>query len=207
VIVVIATGSSGSDPDPKETPNELAFLDGIPQDGAWLGDPDAPVVLEEYADLQCPFCQQFALNNLEPIVKDFVKTGEVRIRLRMVSILGPDSETAAQFWNATQKQNRAWQFAEAFYIHQKPENSGYVNDDFLRARAKDAGVDADQAFTDQKSATVTSARQADTKAFDDAKLDGTPAFRMGPKDGELRTVEAADVATELQKDVEKAQGT
>jgi protein-disulfide isomerase len=125
----------------------------------------------------------------------------------MVSILGPDSEKAAQFWNATQKQSRAWQFAEAFYVNQKPENSGYVTDDFLRARAEEAGVDADQAFTDQKSAEVTSAREADAKAFEDAAFDGTPSFRVGQKDGKLRTVDVKDVPSELQKEVEKSSGS
>ena len=31
-------------------------LKGIPQNGFVLGDPNAPVTLVEYIDLQCPIC-------------------------------------------------------------------------------------------------------------------------------------------------------
>ena len=36
------------------------LLRGIPQAGIALGSPDAPVTLVEYADLQCPFCAEWA---------------------------------------------------------------------------------------------------------------------------------------------------
>ena len=151
VAVVLITGGGDPEPEPEET---VAMFEGIPQDGAWLGDPDAPVVVEEYADLQCPFCKQFALENLEPIIRDFVRTGDVRLRLRMVSILGPESETAAGVFGAARQQDKGWQFAEAFFAEQGVEGSGYVDEEFLRERAEEAGLDVDKALADADSDVV-----------------------------------------------------
>lgn len=40
-----------------------ALLRGVPQAGATLGWSSAPVVMEDYTDLQCPTCRQFALRS------------------------------------------------------------------------------------------------------------------------------------------------
>lgn len=208
VVAVVLIGSAGDKEDDERDSNErIAMFDGVAQDGEWLGDPNAPVVMEEYADLQCPFCKQFATTNLEPIVTDFVKSGEVRIRLRMVSILGPDSETAARYFQAAALQNKGWQFAEAFYAKQGVEGSSYVNTEFLEARAKEAGVDTAKAKADERKPEVGAAVEEDQNAFTEAKLGGTPSFRIGQKDGALRSVEVDSLATELQKEVEKAGGS
>jgi hypothetical protein len=50
-----------------------SLFDGIPQDSDALGDPDAPVTLVEYADLQCPFCAQWASRTLPDLVEDYVR--------------------------------------------------------------------------------------------------------------------------------------
>jgi predicted DsbA family dithiol-disulfide isomerase len=207
VAVVLVTGGgddNGGDGKGGDGP-QLAMFDGIAQEGAWLGDPNAPVVMEEYADLQCPFCKEFALNNLEPIIRDFVRSGEVRIRLRMIAILGPESEAAARWFQAAAQENRGWQFSEAFYAEQGIEGTGYADEKFLRARAEDAGLDPDKLAGAVASGPVTSAAQADQRAFEEAGLEGTPSFRIGPKDGKLRTVQIDQLPTELQKEVEKSQ--
>ena len=62
-----------------------------------LGDPDAPVTVTEYLDLQCPACAAAARETLPALVRDHVRTGEVKLDARTLHFLGPDSERAARF--------------------------------------------------------------------------------------------------------------
>ena len=48
----------------------------------FLGSPDAPVTLVEYADLQCPFCAEWARGTFPAIVDEYVRPGQVRIEFR-----------------------------------------------------------------------------------------------------------------------------
>ena len=84
--VAIALVTSGG--DDEQPPARVTLFDGIPQDGAWLGRADAPVVVEEYADLQCPFCAAFSKDGLPQVVSEHVKTGQVRMRLRLLTFIG-----------------------------------------------------------------------------------------------------------------------
>ena len=146
VLVAVVTSRSGTTEKVSDA-DRVALFDGIPQSGEWLGAPDAPVVVEEYADLQCPFCADFATRGLPPIVRDFVRPGDVRMRLRLLAFLGPDSVEGARAAVGAMEQNRGWDFTEAFYARQGEENSGYVTDDFLREVAGDVrGLDVDRAL-------------------------------------------------------------
>lgn len=48
----------------------------------WLGSPDAPVTIIEYASLNCPHCAAFHEDVFDDFVSEFVDTGEVRFALR-----------------------------------------------------------------------------------------------------------------------------
>src|SRR5947207_606368 len=104
---------------------------GIPQSGRVLGRSDAPVTMVEFADLQCPFCAQYAQDALPTVVSRYIRAGKLKLELRLIAIIGPDSGKARRMAAAAQRQNRLWNFAELFYRNQGEENSGYVTDPFL----------------------------------------------------------------------------
>src|SRR5271154_2263812 len=68
ILMATGCGSNAGAPKPgvtqaNGTGAEVAsLLAGIPQRGNTLGDPTAPVTLEYFGDLQCPFCRQFTLD-------------------------------------------------------------------------------------------------------------------------------------------------
>ena len=89
--VLIATSSSGGAPatisivqPPATGINEYA-------DGEAIGPADAPVVLEVYADYQCPWCGKFAREMLPGLVRTYVAAGQLRIEERAIAFLGTGS--------------------------------------------------------------------------------------------------------------------
>lgn len=121
----------------------------------------------------------------------------MRLRLRIVSIVGPDSAKAAKLAAAARLQDRGWQFAEAFYAEQGAENSGYVNDVFLRERAEAAGLDVERALLDRNLEPGQRALAADERAFERAELGGTPGFRVGPRGAALSNFDATQVRSAI----------
>jgi len=50
---------------------------GLSEDGhAYRGNPDAPIVIKEYSDFQCPFCARFYEQTLPSIVQNQIATGD-----------------------------------------------------------------------------------------------------------------------------------
>jgi protein-disulfide isomerase len=155
------------------------LFDGIPQNGAVLGDPKAPVTMVEFADLQCPFCAQYTRSALPTIVKRYVRPGKLRIEFRPLTFIGPDSAKAGGAAAAAAERNRLWQFADLFYLNQGTENSGYVSDSFLRGIARGAGLDPAPLLAASKTPdSIPLLRQAESEAQRNA-ISTTPSFLLG----------------------------
>ena len=196
LVAVIFVSRAGTGEAARPQPAEsVALLRGIPQDGAWLGDPKAPVVVEEYADLQCPFCAQFAREVLPGVIRDHVRTGRVRLRLRLLTFLGSDSVRGGRVAAAAALQDRGWEFADLFYANQGAENSGYATDAFLDELAGQVpGLDAQRLERDRSSGAVRERLASDAAAARAAGVDSTPTVLVGPRGGELEAVDVGDAA-------------
>jgi protein-disulfide isomerase len=192
VVVIVVSQSGTSKPvSAKEGQTQANTLfTGIPQSGNVLGDPNAPVTIEEFVDLQCPFCRRFSQEGLPDIVDEYVKPGQAKIVLRTLTFIGPDSERGARVaWSAAE-QGKMFQFVENFYANHGEENSGYADETFLKKVAGGVeGLDVQKALDGRDSAKVTSSIQASQAAARKANVDSTPSFLVGPTDGQLSKIE------------------
>jgi len=192
VLIVVSASSSGDGGDTKleGVPEVNRRLAGIPQHGMVLGDPSAPVEVLEFADLQCPYCKAFTEDQLPPIIENQIKKGEVKLAFHNFTIIGEQSLPAGAAALAAGAQGRGWNFVELFYKNQGNENSGYADDEFLRAIAKGAGV-SDMAEWNEERQKVTAEVEATTAEAQELGFAGTPSLAIkGPGTAGLEPIEA-----------------
>src|SRR3954447_23825677 len=182
------SASSGSVADARES---SAMLAGIPQNSIVLGNAKAPVRVIEFADLQCPFCRNYALNTMPSLVKDYVRPGKVRMEFRSLAFIGDDSVRAARVAEAAAQQNKLWNFVDLAYFNQGKENSGWANDAALKRLAGAVpGLDANRAFAARDSAGVTASLKAADTLATSSGVQSTPTFLVG-RGANLKAVDAA----------------
>jgi protein-disulfide isomerase len=175
IAVSLGTGGGGSRTTPASTPQADVFA-GIPQHGTVLGRPSAPVTLHEYADLQCPYCAEWSRETLPSVVREYVRTGRLKLDFRGLGFIGPDSGKALRAVFAAGRQGKLWQLLDGLYSVQGGENSGWVTDGLLRESAAKAGLDVSKllADMDRVDSDVRGA-EADARA---AGVRSTPTFAL-----------------------------
>ncbi len=186
-----AIGSSTSGVAYTDAATVESLFKGIPQHGFVLGDPNAPVTLIEYIDLQCPVCKDFETNQLAPLVDKYVKTGKVKIKLQTWNIIdghypGDDDSLRGQKATiAAAKQNKAFDFAEILYNNQGVEGSNWMTDLVISRIASSVdGLNLSQLATDANSATTQNIiNDVDAYAASQPDFTGTPTFQLSQGNG------------------------
>ena len=206
VVLVVAAGGGDDDSGgggtagtaEEATGVELSreMLEGVPQSGTSLGDPDAPVVVTEFADLQCPFCAEYATNALPRVIQDHVRNGDVRLELRLLRFIGPDSERGARAAHHAATEDRMWDFVDLWYRNQGPEGTGYADDDYIRSLAEGAGIDADGAVQAANGTGFKRELEQAEADMEAAGLDSTPSFTVSVDGGPPEVLPLADLTGE-----------
>ncbi len=138
--VIIALSWSSAN-QPGKTDHDLALAEELPA----LGSPDAPVVIDEYSDFQCPFCGQFALTTFRQIEQAFITTGQVKFVFHNFAFLGAESQWAAEASYCAYEQGYFWEYHDVIFNNQAGENRGAFSKDNLKRFAKGI-VDDEAAF-------------------------------------------------------------
>ncbi|MEU6608834.1 DsbA family protein [Streptomyces shenzhenensis] len=165
-----------------------------------VGTADAPVVMIEYSDFQCPYCGKFARGTEPDLIRSYVDKGLLRIEWRNFPVFGQESEQAARAAWAAGRQDRFWAFHDQAYRTTHKKNTGAFSADKLTGMARAAGVpDIDRFREDMASDEASAAVQWDQEEGYSLGVTSTPAFLINgvpvlgaqPVDTFEQTIEAA----------------
>jgi protein-disulfide isomerase len=152
------------------------LVDGIPQRGTVIGRQSATVTLIQFEDLGCTHCREYMEDAFPVIVRDYVRTGLVKIDFRGLGEVTRASEPALRYTLAASRQKKLWQVAALFYENQSRLNE-LATDKGVKLLVRGLpGLDPVRLVADAKSVSVQ--RQADAHTAEAIRRDvpGTPWF-------------------------------
>ena len=109
--------------------------------GTAMGDPNAPVTIEEYSDFQCVYCARFSSDTEPRIIADYVSTGKVHFVYKNYAFLGQPSVDAAEASLCAADQGKFWEYHDILFANQAEGDARAFSDERLRAFAEAIGLD------------------------------------------------------------------
>ncbi len=141
-----------------------------------LGEADAPVLVFEYSDLQCPFCGAFDRNQFPTLKTDYIDMGKVRYVYRHfpLTMTHADAERAAEASECASDQDMFFEYIkEVFSDATRQQN---LSADVLREIADEVGLD----LTDYDACIAAASKgprvDQDVNSGNALSVSGTPTF-------------------------------
>jgi hypothetical protein len=185
-IVSISIGDGGPNTVAYEERAEVqGLVAGIAQDGARLGEEEAPVEIELFTDIRATTGAEFQAEVVDPVIEEYVREERAQISLRHFSFGRSGVTEAAIAATAAGEQGHQWQFAEI--VMRNLENAGPqgIDENFLKGAAEvTPGLEIDpwdEAFAEELEAQsedpeYESAIDRDGEQAFEAELPGEPAM-------------------------------
>lgn len=201
VVIIVATSKSKNAATESHAPTTTTAknaavssveseLNGIPQSGNVLGKPNAPVTMQYFGDLECPYCREFTLTALPGIIQNEVRSGKLKIEYKSMETATRNPPVFLKQQSAAYaagKQNKAWYFIELFYNEQGKEDSGYATESYFQGLAEQVpGLNLSQWQTDRKDEKLEAEVLADEKEASEIGFTGTPSFMIGKTGQKLK---------------------
>ena len=195
IVVVSATGGSSSPTTTAAVPQtgSGSIFAGVPQRGDTLGRADAPATLTVFEDPQCPYCRQWNLDTLPTVVRDYVKTGRVKLVYRGIEVIGGNSVAGLRAAYAASLQNKLWNMSQALYERQGAENTGWITLAVIKDAARSAHANAAKLIKDADSKAVTAALTAAERERASYGINSTPTFAIQRQLGALQQLQVTSL--------------
>ncbi len=146
----------------------------IREDEAIRGDKQAPLVLVEYSDFECPACRSGfrIVRGLKQKYGD-----QIQVIYKHLPLIGkhPHALPASKYYEALRLQDpeKAFAFHDQVFINQERLQEG---ESFLNETAKNVGADMKRLAADLKSDVVVDRIKADMQEATSFGFNGTPGF-------------------------------
>ena len=148
-----------------------------------LGSEDAPIVIIEFSDFQCPFCAKFHAETLPLIKENYIDTGKVKLVYRDFPIqnIHPNAMAAAVAAECADEQGMFWEYHDTLFesMSQWKDLSVDAAISQFKAYASDMGTDRtlfDDCIDTGEYINEVAGDYTDGVAYG---ITGTPAFFLG----------------------------
>jgi protein-disulfide isomerase len=106
-----------------------------------MGNPQAKVMVEEFADFQCPGCKNY-WQEVEPdVLEQYINTGNIYYTYEPMYFLGQESFNSLRAAFCAMDQGKFWEYRDYIFANQNGENIGDFTDERLEAFAKRLNLD------------------------------------------------------------------
>lgn len=149
---------------------------------AIMGDPEAPILIVEFTDYQCPFCSRHSAETMPRIIADMVATGRVRYALKDFPLdsIHPDARLGAVAARCAGEQDFYWEMHDEIFANQAAWGQGGMPQEgiseLFTSFATGLGLDTDafsSCLTDGRYDDLIEANLQEGLA---EQVTGTPAF-------------------------------
>lgn len=149
---------------------------GLPVTATSIGNANAPVLVEEYFDFQCPHCQVAADEVVAPLIEKYVRTGKIRFAYRFYPILGAESVYAARAGYCAAAEGAFWPYQKILFDKRGTGNRGTYSKANLIAAAGEVGLDQEAFRACLESDAARDYVGAEYEKALKLRLDGTPSY-------------------------------
>ncbi len=147
-------------------------------DGLTMGNPNASIVVEEFADFQCVVCYQFWKSMEKEFIAKYIATGDVFLKFVPFSFIGEESVQATEAALCADEQGQFWNYHDMLFLNWNGENTGNFSDKRLVAFASAIGLDENNFKSCLSSNRHNKEVQDGLKLGRSAGVTGTPTFSV-----------------------------
>lgn len=206
--VVNSLGIEAPDrPGPRPLPAAIRRAEreigGARQADLTLGDPGAPIVITEYADLRCAECATVHRDVLPDLIRRHVRPGRMQLQLRQLPLLGRRSESLARAALAASRQDRYWEFVQLAYLR---AGVGAAAPDDPRRWAAALGLDVPRWAADRRRDEWSTRLRAALSVAAAANLPGLPVFLVRVGDGPLTVLAQPQSMADFERAIAVSRG-
>lgn len=163
-----------SQPDTVKTPPPSQIEVSI-EGNPYSGSADAPVVIVEFTDYQCPFCRRHFLETLPIIRSEYVEKGKVKYVVKDFPLdFHPQAKPAALAARCAGAQGKFWEMHDALFSRQ-----ALLGPPLFEQLAQELQLNQKEFQDCLTSGTFEKAVSSDIVSAQQAGIRGTPSFIIG----------------------------
>jgi protein-disulfide isomerase len=145
-----------------------------------LGSKEAPLVVVEFTDFQCPYCNRFYTQIFPELKKEYIDTGKMRFLTHEFPLdFHPQAMPAAMAARCAGEQGKYWEMKDALMT-----NSANLSSDLITQLARDRGLDMDKYKACVESGKYREQIAQEGPAARAIGINGTPSFVIGRQSGD-----------------------